>query len=231
MSGVLGSEPAPVGDEPFGVDHAVLAYAQDRGITEVLHFTTGAGLLGTVATGSVLSRDRLREEQYLAYIALENCPDRSRDAAWTGYVSMSVTQINRSLLESSRRWHPEEDISWCVLAFDVAILGHPDVVFANSNNAYPITKRDSGVTGLAGMFADAVKWGYYNTVERRKSWTPNNMPTHAQAEVLYPDRVPLRWLRSIYVLDHETADHVEGLYAALDTKPRVPVVCKPEVFA
>jgi hypothetical protein len=231
MSGVLGSEPAPVGDDPFDVDHAVLAYAQDRGITEVLHFTSGSGLLGAAATGAVLSRDRLREEEYVAYIALENCPDRSRDAAWTGHVSLSITQINRALLDiSRRRWHPDEDV-WCVLAFDVAILGHPGVWFADSNNAYPITKRDIGVTGLAAMFADAVKWGYYNKIDYRTDRTPRSMPTQDRAEVLYRDRVSLRWLRNIYVSDHETADHVEGLFAVLDTLPRVPVVCKPEVFA
>jgi ssDNA thymidine ADP-ribosyltransferase DarT-like protein len=231
MSGVLGSEPPPVGDEPFEVDQEVVAYALDRGITEVLHFTTSSGLLGVAATGAVLSRDRLEEEKYLDYIAVLNCPDRSRDAAWTGHVSMSITQINRTLLESSKRWHPEEDVVWCVLAFDVAILGHPGVVFADSNNAYPVTKRGVGVTGLAAMFADTVVWGKFNTTERRTSRTPKQMPTHAQAEVLYPDRMSVQWLRNIYVPDHETGDHVNGWFAALKTFPRVPVTCKPEVFA
>lgn len=211
-------------------DPAVLRFAQDRGITEILHFTSDSGLLGVAATGALLSRDALRSESYLEYIRVLNCPDRSRDARWTGHVSMSMTKINRYLLEKSTRWHSGEDVWWCVLAFDVNVLGHPGVWFADSNNAYPVTKRDTGVEGLAALFADTVYWGNYNTPARRTPWTPSNMPTHDQAEVLYPDRVPLQWLRRIYLPNDDNIDYVTSLPGSFTGLPRVPVECKPEVF-
>jgi hypothetical protein len=187
-------------------------------------------LLGIAATGALLSREALCEERYLEYISLLNCPDRSRDARWTGHVSMSVTKINRPMLRSSRMWHPGEDVWWCVLAFDVTVLGHPGVWFADSNNAYPITKRGTGVDGLALLFADPVIWGHYNTPTRRTSSMPRNVPTQEQAEVLYPDRVPLQWLRRIYLPNEDDIDYVNGLPGSFAGLPTVPVECKPEVF-
>lgn len=207
-----------------------MAYARDRGITEVLHFTTDSGLLGIAATGALLSRDELRKERYLEYISILNCPDRSRDARWTRHVSLSLTKINHRLLRSSQSWHPQPEVWWCVLAFDVRILGHPGVWFADSNNAYPKTKRGTGVEGLSLLFADTVTWGNYNTRERRTKTTLRNMPTHGQAEVLYPDRVPLQWLRRIYLPNEDNIDYVNGLPGSFTALPSVPVECKPEVF-
>jgi hypothetical protein len=229
MSAVAGAGPAPSGSSAPHCDEAVLAYVQDQGITEVLHFTTDSGLLGIAATGALLSRDGLCKERYLEYISIVNCPDRSRDARWTGHVSMSITKINHHMLRSSKRWHPGEEVWWSVLAFDVNLLGHPGVWFADSNNAYPITKRGTGVDGLAMLFADTVIWGYHNTPTPRAS-TPRNMPTHEQAEVLYPDRVPLQWLRRIYLPNEDNIDYVNGLPGSFMGLPRVPVECKPEVF-
>ena len=228
---MVGQESTSSGDDTPATDEAVVAYARGRGISEVLHFTTDSGLVGVAATGALQARDLLREEQYVEHIYQPNCPDRSRDARWTGHVSLSLTKINGYMLGKSRNWHPEKDVWWCVLAFDVAVLGHPGVTFADSNNAYPITKRGVGVTGLAALFADTVVWGKFNTPARRPRNAPLNMPTHDQAEVLYPQQVSLRWLRNIYVPDDETIDYVGSLRSVLPDFPAVPVVCKPEVFA
>jgi hypothetical protein len=231
MSGVPGNGPAPVDDESFDDDVEIIAYARRRDISEVLHFTTDSGLLGVAATGTVQSRDLLKEEQYLEHLYVPNCPSRVRDARWTGHVSLSLTKINGYMLGKSKNWHPEEDVWWCVLAFDVAILGHPGVTFADSNNAYPITKRGVGVAGLAALFADTVMWGNFGTPARRTKYTPLNMPTHDQAEVLYPGQVSLQWLRHIYVPDEEHLDYVACLHKSFPALPSVPVRCNPEVFA
>lgn len=211
-------------------DEAILKYARAREISEILHFTTDSGLLGSAATGALLSRDELRETSRLDYIRILNCPDRSRDASWTGHVSLSITKINRYLLDKSKTWHQEEAVWWCVLAFDVHVLGHPGVWFADSNNAYPLTKRATGVNGLVNLFADTVTWGYHSTQKSRTAHTPSNMPTHEQAEVLYPNRVPLQWLRRIYLPNDDYIDYVNSLSGSFTGLPRVPVECKPEVF-
>jgi hypothetical protein len=75
-----------------------------------------------------------------------------------------------------------------------------------------------------------VMWGYYDTPVSRTRFTPSNMPTQEQAEVLYPDRVELQWLRHIYVSNEDGIDWVNSLFGSFTGLPPVPVEYKPEVF-
>lgn len=210
-------------------------YAEQRGVQEVLHFTTNKGLIGILAYGRLLSRDQLREEELLTEIAVYNAPNRDRDAAWTGYVNLSITTANSAFMKSSKGWHPEETIWWAILSFGVEILAHEGVHFTTSNNAYPTTKRNAGLAGVEAIYADAVTWGMYGSVARRTASTPLAKPTHEQAEALYPHSVDLAYLRTVYVAVEEHIDSVAGWIAAfavqdkLDLTP-VQIVCAPELF-
>ena len=151
---------------------AVAAYAAERGITEVLHFTTNNGALGILATGFVLSRDRLAKEQYIEHIYTPNCPSRHKDSDWTDYVNLSISRVNGRMLGiSSGRWHATQDLWWVVLAFDGSLLAHPDVHFVTTNNTYsqlPQTRHRRGRpartvrslcgVGLAGQPRDPLPW-------------------------------------------------------------------------
>lgn len=225
---------APGTPVPAGTpDPAVVAYAAELGITEVLHFTTNKGLLGILATGSVLSHDRLDYEQYIEYILTKNCPDRTKDADWTGYVNMSISRVNDSMLAtSSEKWHATEDLWWVVLAFDASLLADPGVYFVTTNNTYVnCLKRGTGVEGLHALFAHSVEWGWYGYHKRRYADMPKAWTTDPQAEVLYPGEVPVSKLRAIYVREPEHADAVRAMLAIFQQELRVPVECKPEVFA
>jgi hypothetical protein len=213
----------------------VVDYAQKRGIEEILHFTTNRGLIGILAQNKVYSRDSLNEDDYLENIKVLNAPSRARDAAWTGYVNLSITVVNLRMLGSSRKWHPEEEIWWVVLAFDAEILGHDEVQFTTTNNVYPPVKRGPGVDGLHALFAPRVPWGIYGDVITRAADKASNLTTDSQAEVLYPDAVGLSHLRAIYVEKPEHIDEVAGWLAAFQYASKVDlsgvaVTCKPEVF-
>lgn len=65
----------------------VLDAAKERGINEVVHFTTTNGVVGVLASGAVKSRDRLKEDEYLENVYKPNAPFR-KDVKWLDYVNL-----------------------------------------------------------------------------------------------------------------------------------------------
>lgn len=203
---------------------------EERSIGEVFHFTTYRGITGILAKGAVLSRSLLPNDAYLEHILLCNCPDRSRDKDWWGYVNLSITDINKYLLDIARKkWHSHDVDWWCVLSFGPEILTHEGVFFTTTNNAYPYVQRNTGAAGLEAMFAPIVKEFDSKFVTRSPLVKPNR-PTSPQAEVLYPNQLELTHLRRVCVPDEETAAKVESICAACN---RVKVDCQVtrELFA
>ena len=92
-----------------------------RGITEVLHFTTNQGLLGMLASGGILSRERLPKEKYLEHVYKPNAPVR-HDSNWLDYVNLSITTINTEFFGHSSRWRQDQEVWWCVVSLDPAVL-------------------------------------------------------------------------------------------------------------
>lgn len=207
-----------------------VAAARARNVTQTLHFTTNRGLIGTLSSGTVLSRAKLDANKTLEAIGFPNVFSRSQDAAWVDYVSMSVSRVNKRMLTSSQNWHLDEEIWWAVLAFDVSLIDDAGIFFATTNNIYPVVQRGEGVQGFEAMFAPVVPWGYYGSVRQRFTSTPDHHTTCPQAEVLYPEAVSLAALTAIYVPEPELLDNVAGVLAAIPRAPDVPVECKPEVF-
>ena len=208
----------------------IMDFVAARGIQEVVHFTTHHGLLGVLAAGAVLSRRDLNDEQLLDSVRLLNC-DVRRDPEWTGYINMSISVVNDWMFGRSRGWHARDNIWWAVLSFTPAVLADPGVYFTTTNNTYTDTvRRGTGLTGLADLYSDSIPYGYYNSVSRRRPWLPDDRPTNAQAEVLYPGRLMLDRLQAIYVPEEQHLDEIEGWVAALPKVSRVPVTCRPEVF-
>ena len=210
-------------------DADVAAYSGSRGITEVLHFTTGNGLLGIMASGKVLSRLQLNEDLYLTEVAFPNNPVR-KDPEWAGYINMSMSAVNRRMFEFSTRQHASKDVWWAVMSFDPEILAHPGVWFVTTNNTYGVAKRGEGLVALEALFAPSVPWGWYGASKTRYAGMAEHLTTCPQAEVLYPRELSLEFLRAIYLKDESHVDLVESWFGLLPNAPRVPVVLKPEVF-
>src|SRR5918995_1510343 len=117
------------------------------------------------------------------------------------------------MFNTSERWHATEDLWWVVLAVDVSVLADPGVWFATTNNTYTATvNRGTGAAGLAALFADAVPWGHYGSVCFRHRNMAASWTTDPQAEVLYPEQVPIDRLRAVYVREPEHADQVHSWF-------------------
>ena len=214
-------------DEVASLPHRpeVVAAARERGIAQVVHFTTVSGVTGILASKAVMSRARLPTDNYLEYVYQPNSEIR-KDPAWLDYVNLSITRINDWMFDSSASWHAIEDNPWVVLAFDPELLGDPGVVFATTNNIYPACRRQEGLDGFEGLFAPKVE-GRYGTMHTRVARQPG-WPTDRQAEVLYPGEVPCRYLRRIDVQQADLIDTVCGALGVLGLS--VPVRHAPEVF-
>ena len=203
----------------------IVAAAAKRGIGQVVHFTTVKGATGVLAAGAVKSRARLPTDDYLEHVYRPNASIR-KDSAWLDYVNLSIARINDWMFGSSVRWHVLEHNPWVVLAFDPELLGDPGVVFATTNNIYPACRRQEGLAGFEGIFAEEVL-GRYDTVHTRTDNQPD-WPTDRQAEVLYPGEVPCGYLRRIDVQRADVIDTIHGVLGGLGLD--IPVGHAPEVF-
>lgn len=204
-------------------------FVQDRGITEVLHFTTNSGLTGMIAQQSISSRNLLKEETYLEHIYKQSCPDRSRDTAHHGYVNLSISRINSRLFGIAEgNWHRGIDGWWCILSISTEILSHKEVIFTTTNNIYPSIVREEGVAGIQRMFAPTVLGRYAEKLNRVPDMPPH-YTTCPQAEVLYPGLVPFSYVRRIYFRDHDHADAANAIFSACSLQA-VPCIVDPNRF-
>ena len=187
-----------------------------RGIVELLHFTTNRGIVGTLDSGYLLSRYRVRQEDNLKYILHCNSTNRPEESDffdksehWIDFVNLSISEINRRYFEVSQGWHLNADVWWGILSFDVAAMADDGVYFATTNNSYDYCIRKKGLEGFNGLFAPVIR-------RKPPSWSAcrlrraEHLPTCEQAEVLYPRELPIRYLRCIYVLDETCHDTVIG---------------------
>jgi hypothetical protein len=206
---------------------SVESIVQQRGIKEVVHFTMSKGLLGILATGEVLSRQRITDHEILEFIARMNA-DRVLDPRFKDYVNLSVSEVNhRFFTTSSTKWHPND--KWAVLGFDPAILAHDGVIFVTTNNAYPSCERAKGDGGIKAVFEPKVS-GLYGNQVTRVTGMPDHLTTDEQAEVLYPRRLSIDYLRKIYVRDGDFQDQVHAHLGAVAPALDVEVIVAPERF-
>lgn len=156
--------------------------------------------MGAVAKGELLSRKQVEDDPDIAFI-YEGIWER-KDHAWVDHISLSVSRINVDLFERSRRHFP--DFWWAVMSFDVEILDHEGVWFTTTNNIYEdVCKRGQGLEGFEALFRDSVAWGHYGSCRRRGPSHDDAWPTDRAAEILYPTRLPLDFLRTLYLPDRD----------------------------
>ena len=168
--------------------------------------------------------------EYVEFVYQANCIDRTKDIDWVGYVNLSISRINRRMLAFLEGWPDREEKWWAVLAFDPSMLSDPGVWFCTTNNVYSNCKRGQGLKGIEALFDPVVYWGHYNSYYKRATTTPDSLPTDPQAEVLYPGKVPLEYLRAIYVKTGENVDEIHSYMAGLGLNMNIEIVARPEVF-
>ena len=203
----------------------IVVAAEERGVSDVVHFTTLKGAVGVLASGALKSRRKLERDAYLEHVYRPNVLIR-KDPAWVNYVSLSIQRINDWFFDTSIRWQPAENNPWVVLCFDVGILAHAGVVFTTTNNIYPSCRRAEGIDGFMRMFDNTVL-GRYDDLHTRTG-KDDAWPTHRQAEVLYPGLLSCNHLHRIDVQLAEAEDSIAGMLSIFDLS--VPVRHAPEVF-
>jgi len=190
-----------------------------REITEILHFTTNRGLVGSLAKGFLLSRPLLGED-YLKYVLHLNAEIRPEEAPyfdksedWVRFVNLSISEINSRFLDVSRRWHASEDVWWGILAFSSEVITHENVCFSTTNNGYEDAIRGKGESGFSNLFAPSIIRklnGNYGRWSCSRNFRESHLPTCEQAEVLYPEKLDLHYLNKVYVEDETHFDLVKG---------------------
>lgn len=207
----------------------------DRGISEIVHFTTNKGLVAILATGFLRSRRQLPRDKYLQYILHPNSAVRPEAAAqfdkskdWLDYVNLSVSEINSRFFGFSRDWEHNKDLWWAVLSFDAAIATHPGVHFATTNCKYEHCTRMTGPLGFKKLFGDRIRRiGSWGAVRGGRG---KHLTTCEQAEVLYPKEIATTFLRKIYVREAAHSDTVRGWLREFEVNG-VAVVVDPEKFS
>jgi hypothetical protein len=208
----------------------------ERGISEIVHFTSNHGLVGMLELKKALSRRQLPENDHLAYLAGPTSAQRQeaseffdKQEDWLDFLNLSISEINYHYFNyAATKWHNQGDRWWAILVFSPEILSHENVFFATTNNVYiEHVKRGRGADGLNQLFVPVVK--------RKGVWfanrgsRPSHLPTCQQAEVLYPQSLPLTYLRKIYVRTDEEHDIVAGwlrMYGMRDVQVKI----EPEKF-
>ncbi|MFD9002171.1 DarT ssDNA thymidine ADP-ribosyltransferase family protein [Streptomyces sp. NPDC059582] len=206
------------------------SYLVQRGVSEIRHFTTNRGLAGVLATQSLLSRKQLPEESYLEHIFTPNC-DTRKDRHYLDTISLSISKINADFFNvCSGSWHASSDVWWVVLGIEASVLAHPGVIFTTTNNIYSNVKRGEGVGALKALFADEIRpFIPPPNVIIKRSNQPEECPTDARAEALYPQRLSTEHLLRIYV---RFPEHEEKVAATMDAvgHPSVEIKYDPEAF-
>ncbi len=202
--------------------------AIEKGINEIIHFTTNAGLLGILTEEAILSNAELKESDTLAFIFWQNSEQRKeRNQKWLNYVNLSVSKLNQEFFSYSEYRHSGEQLFWVILSFSTQLLDDAGIYFATTNNIYPSCIRGEGIDAFNGMFAPSIEGKFQKTFNRTSthlsSWT-----TCEQAEILYPNSVPLRYLQKIYVRDVGSRRAVMAQLMALDKTFEVCIA--PEKF-
>ncbi|NWD47484.1 DarT ssDNA thymidine ADP-ribosyltransferase family protein [Pseudomonas gingeri] len=189
---------------------------EKRKISEILHFTSNHGLVGTLATKYLLSRRALPKNDHLAYIAAPTADKRqeaedyfNKDQDWLDYINLSISEINVNYFDFATKWHNHKDDRWWViLSFSPEILEHKGVHFTTTNNIYEHVNRAPFNEGLEKLFND--------TIKRKGSWTAyrreraSHLATCQQAEVLYPEQLDIAYLKAVYVRNGDEHDLVSG---------------------
>jgi hypothetical protein len=205
-----------------------------RNISEILHFTTNRGLVGTLATRALLSRAQLPNEKLLEHVLHLNSTHRAeaepyfdKQEHWLDFVNLSISAVNSRFFSTSQRWHLHEDIWWAILSFESSIAAHEGVRFATTNNSYDHCERGAGEAGFEQLFKQSIRCKGNWTVHRKDR--PTYLPTCEQAEVLYPQSLSVDYLRKVYVANTEAQDVVVGWLDEFDVRD-VNVTVEPDKF-
>ena len=226
-------EPYPWFDRSSEADE-IRAFARERGITRIVHFTSFMGLKGILATGQILSRRAMNDyrkrnpgDEACRYFRAN---DQGRWDARLGCINTSVEKINSRLLWVMQRRSESANLEpWCILELNVACLEKQGTCYSVANAASTYVRlhgTNPGLSGLRALFAERIVSGVQSEdhvaqtyVVSRSRCRATNRPTDDQAEVLIPDALPVGVISAIVFKSLRDRDYVRN-----ELGPRYPVL-------
>ena len=177
----------------------IAAFAKERGITRLVHFTPFLNLLGIFNLRGIKSRDVVeafaKEHEDADLMAYISWNDKLRLDNRTDCINLSIQRINAPLF-SRFKANFNKGEPWCILEIDPCCLQKDGVMFTVANAAATSVRRSGtagGVAGLKALYQESITVPKYHGTDiyRRTNAMPANCPTSIQAEVLYPGEIPL----------------------------------------
>ncbi len=184
---------------------AIRVFARERGISRLVHFTPLNNLLGIMNLRGILARRKIEEyarvmndDFLLDYISYN---DSHRFDKRVDCINLSIEHINHLLFRRFREKFLECD-NWCVIEIDPICLEKDGVIFTTGNAASSYVRThgtQSGLSGLQALYADSVVSGaVYNLhMETRSASLSPAYPTNQQAEVLFPEEIPIPLIKAL----------------------------------
>jgi len=188
-------------------------FIQERGIKVIFHFTKLRNL-GSILAHGLVTRNRLLDKQH--------CNDGYRMDR-TDAVCASIGFPNYKMFWSLRKQNPTEE--WIILAISPLALIELRCAFCQENAA---SNNVSGLSIAQRSTLEALQrmYGDFGEKERKDLPIPDDYPTHPQAEILFLDGVPLRYVGAILVQNEAMKQKIEKSYP----RNMMKVVAKSDYF-
>ncbi len=179
---------------------AIRAFAQERGISRLVHFTPFNNLLGIANLNGIWARHKIekyaRAEQDQFLLDYISYNDEHRFDRRIDCVNLSIEHINHFLFRRFRDAFADQCDTWCVVEISPECLEKEGTVFTTGNAASSYVRRhgtQSGFNGLQALYAETVTSGNMRgtRTEMRTPSLREAHPTSPQAEVLFPEEIPL----------------------------------------
>ncbi len=171
-------------------DTRILRYAEERGITRLVHFTRAHSLSRILDDGMIRSTRRLLLEHRSPARNDFQRLDNHRD-----FICCSIQVPNVYVLNDySQRFR---DTSWVILFLEPEALGRPTTRFSPVNAATAGGKHvQEGFEGFRSLFEKEAPGP--RAITRAEHHRPN-CPTDIQAEVLVKDAIPTSSIARVFV--------------------------------
>lgn len=165
----------------------------DNNIDRLYHFTQAENLTNIIRGGGLLSRKYL--EQHNMHSAYN---DASRYDGLTNGICTSVEFPNYRMFWAIRHRTPDAD--WAVLHLDIrALLELPCACFwtnASDNTMRSLIRHSMDYLRSNQAFFDLFK-NREGFPTREQTGVPSYYPTNPQAEIIFFDRIPLKYIECI----------------------------------
>ncbi|GLQ47829.1 hypothetical protein GCM10007862_28800 [Dyella lipolytica] len=185
-----------------GIARYIEAFATERQVRYLMHFTRLANLDSILAQG-LIPRNRL--------VNKDGCNDDMR-LDGTDAICASIEFPNYQMFYRLRQENP--DVQWVVVVINAAVLWKTRVAFCQCNAASNLV-TDISIAERMTLQAFRAMYDDFGEKRRVDLGILDKLPTHPQAEVLLLDGVPRDAILGVIVEKEDLKQRLEAAYPGL----------------